>query len=101
VSAQNDTSQQNIGSMENKSNIRAVINAKNNTVTYLDKTTNETISVDKFTLKPMTTKSDETISNQGPLSADNATADETLTSNGQNTTSNQNLTAKFNTLQGK
>ena len=69
-------------------NARAIVNLKNHTITLIDTTTNETISVKNFTLNPAnTTTTNETIGTQN------------FPANVGNTTSNQtNLTEKFSEL---
>jgi len=63
---------------------KLILNMDDLTKTLVNATTNETISIEKFTLyRP------------------NATTNETLTTDTGDTTTNINLTAKFNALQGK
>ena len=69
---------------QNTNNTRVIVNMDNHTLTFVNATTNETISVKNFTLY-----------------RGNATTNETLPTNTGNTTTNENLTAKFNELQGK
>lgn len=97
----------NTTSAQNRDNTKLIVDLKNNTITLLNTTTNETISVKEYMPKsPLNTTTIENIT----TSQENATnrnltpentKNETLTENKKNTTTNVNLTAKFNALQGK
>jgi len=65
-------------------NTKLILDMKNHTQTLVNATTNETISVENFTLY-----------------RGNATTNESPTTNAGNATTNVNLTAKFKALQGK
>ena len=82
---------------ETENNTRLILDMDSLTQTLVNTTTNETISVEKFTLfRPNATTNETLTSDTG-----NTTTNETLTSDTGNTTTNLNLTAKFNALQGK
>jgi hypothetical protein len=94
----------------NENNTRLILNMDNLTQTLVNATTNETISVEKFTLyRPNATTNETLTTDTGnattneTLTTDtgNATTNETLTTDTGNATTNVNLTAKFNALQGK
>jgi hypothetical protein len=94
---------------QNRNNTKLIVDLKNHTITTIDTTTNETISVKKFTPievantttnESLTTNSENATSN-GNLAPEKTTINETLTTNSENATTNENLTAKFNALQGK
>jgi hypothetical protein len=91
VQAQNTTLPQ------DTNDTRRVFNMIDNTVTLINATTNETISVMKFTTSAGNTTANETL----PTSAGNTTANETLPTSAGNTTANETLTTKFKELQGK
>jgi uncharacterized protein involved in copper resistance len=97
-----------------------IVDLKNQTKSLVDTTTNETISIKKFTpeeaanmtafLAPENATTDETLTTDMDNATtdetlttdmDNATTDETLTTDMDNATTNVNLTDKFNALQGK
>jgi len=94
---------------ESRKNTMAIVNLKDNTVTLVDKITNETISVKNLTGTAGTTTTNETLgSNTGnmttneTLTLEKTTINETpATNKAGNTTTNINLTDKFDALQGK
>jgi hypothetical protein len=75
----------NTTSAQNRNNTKLIVDLKNHTITLIDITTNETISVKNLT----------------PIEGANTTSNESLTTNTENATTNENLTDKFNDLQGK
>jgi hypothetical protein len=77
---------QNITLPQNTNDTRLIVSMKNHTITYVNRTTNETIKVENFTLGNATTN--ETLT----TNTGNATTNETLTTNTGNTTTNENLT---------
>ena len=82
---------------ETKNNTRLILDMDSLTQTLVNTTTNETISVEKFTLfRPNATTNETLTTDTG-----NATTNETLTTDTENATTIINLTAKFNALQGK
>jgi len=94
---------------QNRNNTKLIVDLKNHTITTIDTTTNETISVKKFTPievantttnESLTTNSENATTN-GNLAPEKTTINETLTTNSENATADENLTAKFNALQGK
>jgi hypothetical protein len=110
---------QNITLPQNTNDTKLIVSMKNHTLTFVNRTTNETIKVENFTLgnattnetlttnkgnattnETLTTNTGNTTTNEN-LTPENTTIDETLTTNTGNTTTNENLTAKFNDLQGK
>jgi len=115
----------NTTSAQNRDNTKLIVDLKNNTITLLNTTTNETISVKEYmpeaplnttTIENITTNQENAIdgtttienitTNQenatnGNLTPENTIKNETLTENNKNTTTNVNLTSKFNALQGK
>ncbi len=76
--------QDQIITVPSSNNTELILDMKNQIQTLVNATTNETISVENFT-----------------LIRGNATTNETLTTNGGNATTNENLTAKLKELQGK
>jgi hypothetical protein len=85
-----------------ENNTRLILNMDNHTQTLVNATTNETISVENFTLYKGNITANETAStNNSLLNPENAPANETLITDMQNATTDVNLTAKFNGLQGK
>lgn len=100
----------NTTSDQNRNNTRLIVDLKNHTISVVDTTTNETLSVKKYTPKaPVNTTTDQNIitdaenaTTNGNLIPENTTINETLTTNNTgNAMTNENLTAKFNALQGK
>ena len=80
-----------------QNNTRLILNMDNHTQTLVNATTNETISVEMFTLyRPNATTNENLTTDSG-----NTTTNENLTTDSGNTTTSINLTAKFNALQGK
>ena len=79
---------------QNRNNTKMIVDLKNQTKSLVDTTTNETISIKKFT-------PEEAANMTAFLAPENATTDETLTTDMDNATTNVNLTDKFNALQGK
>ena len=94
---------------QNSNNTKLIVDLKNHTITTIDKTTNETISVKKFTpIEVANTTTNESLTTNIEnatideiLTPENTTTNETLTTNSENATTSENLTAKFNALQGK
>ena len=94
---------------QNRNNTKLVVDLKNQTITTIDTTTNETINVKKFTpIEVANTTTNESLTTNTEnatidetLTPENTTTNETLTSNSENATTSENLTAKFNALQGK
>lgn len=86
---------QNTSLPENGNNTRMVLNLKDKTVTLINMTTNETISVRNLT------ENTGNITTNENLTTEKITNNESLTTNAGNTTTNENLTEKFNVLQGK
>lgn len=98
----------NTTSAQNRNNTKLIVDLKNHTITLVNTTTNETISVKNLTPKAaVNTTTDENIitnainATNGNLTPEKTTINETLTTNTENATTNGNLTAKFNALQGK
>jgi hypothetical protein len=94
---------------ENSNNTQRIVNMKDRTVSLINTTTNETISVKEFmpeaalnttTNQNIITNASNATTNEN-LTPENTTTNETLTANTENATNNVNLTAKFNSLQGK
>jgi hypothetical protein len=94
---------------QNPNTTKLIMNLKNHTITVVDTRTNETIGVMNLTPKPganmtanetLTTNAGNTTTNEN-LTPENTTINETLTKNTGNATTNVNLTAKFNALQNK
>jgi hypothetical protein len=79
---------------ENTNNTRMVLNLKDKTVTLINATTNETISVKSVTEARKNMTANETLSG----TAANMTANETLSGTAANMTANANLTEKFREL---
>ena len=73
-------------SFDGKNNTRRIINLVNNTITVIDKTTNQTISTMPFSPIMKNTTDNETKNNL------------TFSSNTANATTDVNLTEKFNAL---
>ena len=94
---ENKTLAKNATSPHYTNNTRAIVDLKNHTITVIDTTTNETLSVRSFTEAAANTTTNQSLSG----TAENMTANETLTTNTGNATTNVNLTDKFNALQGK
>ena len=94
---------------QNRNNTKLIVDLKSHTITTIDTTTNETISVKKFTpIEVANTTTNESLTTNIEnatideiLTPENTTTNETLRENMGNTTTNINLTAKFNALQGK
>ena len=82
---------------QNRNDTRMILNIKDKTVTVVNTTTNETISIRNLTEDTRNMTANETLSG----TAENMTANEALTTNLENATTSVNLTEKFNTLQGK
>ena len=75
---------------ENRNNTKLIVDLKNHTITTLDTTTNETISVKKFTpIEVANTTTNESLT----TNIENATIDEILTP--ENTTRNETLTTNI------
>ena len=98
----------NTTSTQNRNNTKLIVDLKNHTITLVNTTTNETISVKNLTPKAaVNTTTDENIitnainATNGNLTPEKTTINDTLTTNTANATTNANLTAKFNALQGK
>jgi hypothetical protein len=84
-------------------NTTRIVDFKNQTITIIDKKTDQPVSICKFTpieTANMTTNIGNVTSceNSTPVKQ---TINETLTTNTGNATTNVNLTAEFNDLQGK
>ena len=75
----------NTTSDQNRNNTKLIVDLKNHTISVVDTTTNETLSIKKFM----------------PKAPVNTTTDESTITDAENATTNANLTAKFNALQGK
>jgi hypothetical protein len=73
-------------SFDGKNNTRRIINLVNNTITVIDKTTNQTVSTMPFTPFMKNTTNNETQNNL------------TFSANTANATTGVNLTEKFNAL---
>jgi len=73
---------------------KLILNMKDRTQTLVNATTNETISVEKFTFY----KGNETTNETLPGSAGNMTSNQTIPGSVGNMTSNINLTEKFKEL---
>jgi hypothetical protein len=73
---------------------KLLLNMKDHTQTLVNATTNETISVEKFTFYKANETSNETL----PGSVGNMTSNETVPGSVGNMTSNINLTEKFKEL---
>ena len=94
---------------QNSNKTKLIVDLKNHTITTIDTTTNETISVKKFTpIEVANTTTNESLTTNIEnatadeiLTPENTTTNETLTTNSENATTSENLTAKFNALQGK
>jgi hypothetical protein len=82
---------------QNTNDTKLIVSMKNHTLTFVNRTTNETIKVENFTLYRPNATTNETLTTSTP----NATTNETLTTSTPNATTNENLTAKFKALQGK
>ena len=76
---------------------KLILNMDDLTKTLVNATTNETISIEKFTLYRPNATTNETLTTD----TGDTTTNETLTTDTGDTTTNINLTAKFNALQGK
>jgi hypothetical protein len=76
---------------QNNSTLR-IVDLKNNTISIIDPNTNQIINVTNFT---------GSATSREILTPEKTTINETLTTNAGNATTNENLTAKFNVLQGK
>jgi hypothetical protein len=94
---------------ENSNNTQRIVNMKDRTVSLINTTTNETISVKEFMPEGalnttrnqnIITNANDTTTNEN-LTPENTTTNETHTANTENATTNVNLTSKFNALQGK
>lgn len=92
---------------KNRNNTRSIVDLKNHTVTLIDTRTNETISVKNFTPKAINATTTDTLTrnavnatSSGMPEPENVTIKEKLANTSGNA-SNINLTAKFNSLQGK
>jgi hypothetical protein len=81
---------------QNTNDTKLIVSVKNHTLTFVNRTTNETIKVENFTLYSPNATTNETL----PTNTVNATTNETLPTNTVNATTNENLTAKFKALQG-
>ena len=90
-------------------NTSRIVDAKNHTITIIDKKTNQPISICKFPPREaanMTTNNTLTTNIANATTCENLTPvqptiNETLTMNTKNATTNENLTNKFSALQGK
>jgi hypothetical protein len=101
---------QHINLPQNTNDTKLIVSMKNHTLTYVNRTTNETIKVEDFPLYTANATTNETLTT-GTANATtnetlttgtaNATTNETLTTGKANATTNENLTAKFKELQGK
>jgi hypothetical protein len=84
-------------------NTSRIVDLKNHTITIIDRITDQPVSVCKFT--PIET-ANKTINIGNVTTCENLTPvkptiNETLSTNTENATTNVNLSAKFNDLQGK
>lgn len=79
---------------ETTNDTRRIINLKDNTITVINKTTNETISTTPYTGNTGNATPNESLSG----TALNATPNETLSGNVGNMTTNDSLTEKFREL---
>jgi hypothetical protein len=77
-----------------ENNTKLILNMKDHTQTLVDATTNETISVENFTVYRPNMTTNETLSG----SIGNMTTNETLSGSIGNMTTNDNLTEKFKEL---
>jgi regulatory protein YycI of two-component signal transduction system YycFG len=91
---QNTTAPQNT-TLPQKSTKKMII--KDNTVTIVNTTTNETISVRDLTANTGNTTTNESLA----ANTGNTTTNESLAANTGNTTTNESLAAKFKALQGE
>lgn len=86
----------------NPNNTKMIVNLKNHTISVIDKTTNDTIGVRNFTVPQGNSTSSETVSiNKTLENRQNATTNQTPATNAHNATTNENLTTRLKTLQGK
>jgi hypothetical protein len=92
--AQNTTTPENT-TLPQKSTQKSII--RDNILTVVNTTTNETIMVRNLTENAGNTTTNESLA----TNAGNATTNESLATNAGNATTNVNLTAKFKALQGK
>ena len=72
-------------------NTKLILDMKNHTQTLVNATTNETLSVENFTLYRGNATTNESLT----TNAGNATTNESLTTNAGNATTNENLTAEI------
>ena len=79
-------------SLVENNNTLKIVDLKNHTISIIDPKTNQIVSVKNFTGNATSSEI---------LTPEKTTINETLTENMENATSNVNLTAKFNALQGK
>jgi cytoskeletal protein RodZ len=94
---------------QNRNNTKLIVDLKNNTITLVDKTTNETISVKNLmpkaaantTITENITTNEKNATTNVNLTPETTTSNDTLTTNTGNATTDVNLTAKFSALQGK
>jgi hypothetical protein len=95
---------QNTSLAENRSALR-IVDLENNTVAMIDPETNQIVNVSNFTGNVISgeilTPENATINESLTTDTGNATTDETLTMDTGNATTEINLTDKFETLQGK
>lgn len=99
VMAQNADSIQNTEPSTDNNTI-GIINMVNHTITWMDKTTNKTISIQNFEIGNATNNENVSLY-QSLAKLQNTTHNGTIIPNLQNTTSNVNMTTKFNDLKGK